>query len=205
MSNTTGAEFGSTSNNVYLKLVDDYANKLRRSIPNALTLGNLACGLFSLIMTMNGLHRFAALFVFLAAVFDFFDGRVARKLGHVSPIGAELDSLADVVSFGVAPTILAYSISQWSFLMIIAFFSFPYVVFSFFFLIAIDFLLFFSLAGAWRLARFNIHPTTGHFVGLPIPAAGLSVAFLALFSYVSPLIMIALAGFMVSKVDVPKL
>ncbi|CAF1086804.1 unnamed protein product [Adineta ricciae] len=186
MSNTTETEFRSTSNSVYLKLADDYANKIRRSIPNALTLGNLACGLFSLIMTMNGLHRFAALFVFLAAVFDFFDGRVARKLGYASPIGAELDSLADVVSFGVAPTILAYSISQWSFLMIIAFFSFP-------------------LAGAWRLARFNIHPTTGHFVGLPIPAAGLSVAFLALFSYVSPLIMIALAGFMVSKVDVPKL
>jgi len=61
------------------------------------------------------------------------------------------------------------------------------------------------LAGAYRLARFNVHPTHEHFVGLPIPAAGLTVAFLALFSYVSPLIMIALSILMVSTLQVPKL
>ncbi|CAF0765102.1 unnamed protein product [Adineta steineri] len=53
--------------------------------------------------------------------------------------------------------------------------------------------------------RFNVHPTQGHFIGLPIPAAGLAVAFLAFFSYVSPLIMIGLALFMISKIEVPKL
>jgi CDP-diacylglycerol--serine O-phosphatidyltransferase len=63
----------------------------------------------------------------------------------------------------------------------------------------------FSLAGAWRLARFNVHPTQGHFIGLPIPAAGLTVAFLALFSYVSPIIMIGLALFMISHLNLPKL
>ena len=63
----------------------------------------------------------------------------------------------------------------------------------------------FSLAGAWRLARFNANPTHGHFIGLPIPAAGITVAFLALFSYVSPLIMIGLAVLMVSHIQIPKL
>ncbi|CAF0725804.1 unnamed protein product [Adineta steineri] len=176
----------STSYNVFLDQVDVYAQKLRRGTPNALTLGNLTCGLFSLILAINGLHRFSAIFIFIAAAFDLFDGRVARALGITSDIGAQLDSLADVVSFGVAPAILAHTIQNWSFLMVIAFVSFP-------------------LAGAWRLARFNVHPTQGHFVGLPIPAAGLAVAFLAFFSYVSPLIMIGLALFMISRIEVPKL
>jgi CDP-diacylglycerol--serine O-phosphatidyltransferase len=109
----------------YIKLADDYASKLRRGAPNALTLGNLTCGLFSLIMAINGLHRFSALFIFLAAACDYFDGRVARMLGVTTAIGAQLDSLADLVSFGVAPAILAHSIKDWSFLMFIAFVSFP--------------------------------------------------------------------------------
>jgi CDP-diacylglycerol--serine O-phosphatidyltransferase len=111
--------------NVYLKLADQYAQKIIRGTPNALTLANLACGLFSLIMAMNGLHRFSSLFIILAAACDFFDGRVARLLGVTSGIGAQLDSLADVVSFGVAPAILAHSIKHWSVLMVIAFISFP--------------------------------------------------------------------------------
>ena len=108
-----------------IRLADTYASKLRRGAPNALTLANLTCGLFSLIMSINGLHRFSALFIFLAAAFDFFDGRVARMLNVSTPIGAQLDSLADVVSFGVAPAILAHSIRTWSILMFIAFVSFP--------------------------------------------------------------------------------
>ena len=109
----------------YLKIADTYVRKLRRGAPNALTLGNLTCGLFSLIMAINGLHRFSALFIFIAAVCDYLDGRVARMLGVTTEIGAQLDSLADVVSFGVAPAILAHSIREWSFLMFVAFVSFP--------------------------------------------------------------------------------
>jgi len=109
----------------YIKLGDTYAKKLLRATPNALTLGNLTCGLFSLILAINGLHRFSAIFIFVAAACDFFDGRVARMFGVTSDIGAQLDSLADVVSFGVAPAILAHSIRNWSFLMFIAFISFP--------------------------------------------------------------------------------
>ena len=78
-------------------------------------------------MSMNGLHRFGSLCIFGAAACDFLDGRVARMLGVTSEIGAQLDSLADVVSFGVAPAILAHSIKNWSLTMIIAFVAFPYV------------------------------------------------------------------------------
>jgi CDP-diacylglycerol--serine O-phosphatidyltransferase len=111
--------------NIYLKLADEYAQKIIRGTPNGLTLANLTCGLFSLIMAMNGLYRFSALFILLAAVCDFFDGRVARLLRATSNIGAQLESLADLISFGVAPAILAHSIKHWSFLMVIAFISFP--------------------------------------------------------------------------------
>ncbi|CAF0732965.1 unnamed protein product, partial [Didymodactylos carnosus] len=129
---------------------------------------------------------FGSLFIIAASVCDVFDGRLARYLKTDGPMGVQLDSLADIVSFGVAPVILAYSISHWSFLMTIAFVVFP-------------------SAGAWRLGRFNVNPTQDYFVGLPITAAGLIVSFLALFSYTSPLIMIALASLMISTLKVPKL
>ncbi|CAF3174612.1 unnamed protein product [Rotaria socialis] len=172
--------------NIYLRKADEYAEKLLRGTPNGLTLANLTCGLFSLIMAMNGHYRFSALFIIFAGLFDYFDGRLARMLHVSSDIGAQLDSLADIVSFGVAPAILAHSIKPWSFFMIIAFISFP-------------------LAGAWRLARFNVHPTHDYFIGLPIPVAGIIVALLAIFSFVSPLIMIGLALLMISPLQVPKL
>jgi CDP-diacylglycerol--serine O-phosphatidyltransferase len=111
--------------NIYLKIADEYAQKIIRGTPNGLTLGNLTCGLFSLIMAMNGLYRCSALLIVLAGACDFFDGRVARLLRVTTNIGAQLESLADLVSFGVAPAILAHSIKHWSFLMVIAFISFP--------------------------------------------------------------------------------
>ena len=122
---TTTTSSSITPVNIYLKKADDFAHKLIRGTPNGLTLGNLTCGLFSLIMSMNGLHRISAILICFAAACDFFDGRVARMLRITSDIGAQLDSLADVVSFGVAPAILAHSITNWSFLMVIAFVSFP--------------------------------------------------------------------------------
>ncbi|CAF0823528.1 unnamed protein product, partial [Didymodactylos carnosus] len=114
-----------TSTNIYLAKADEWLHKLIRGTPNGLTLSNLTCGLFSLIMSMNGFHRFGSLFILLAGVCDVFDGRLARYLKIEGPMGAQLDSLADIVSFGVAPAILAHSISQWSFLMIIAFVAYP--------------------------------------------------------------------------------
>jgi CDP-diacylglycerol--serine O-phosphatidyltransferase len=109
----------------YLELANTYVQKAIRDTPNGLTLANLTCGLFSLMMAINGLHRIGALLIFLAAICGYFDGHVARKLQATSEIGAQLDSLANLVSFGVAPAILAHSIRNWSYLMLIAFVSFP--------------------------------------------------------------------------------
>lgn len=158
----------------------------RRSIPNSFTLGNLVCGIFSLTFAMNEYYRMAALLILLAAVCDLFDGKLARMLKVDSPMGVELDSLADIVSFGVAPAILMHTMSEPSFLVTLAFIAFP-------------------IAGAWRLGRFNIKPTVGYYMGIPITFAGLIVAFLALFSFSSPLLTLILAILMVSPIRVPKL
>jgi CDP-diacylglycerol---serine O-phosphatidyltransferase len=81
---------------------------LIRNIPNSLTLGNLVCGCLAIIHTMNGDLTVAAYLVGLAAVLDFFDGFVARLLKVSSPLGKDLDSLADMVTFGVVPGLMMF-------------------------------------------------------------------------------------------------
>ncbi|WCK56735.1 CDP-diacylglycerol--serine O-phosphatidyltransferase [Aneurinibacillus sp. Ricciae_BoGa-3] len=159
---------------------------LLRSIPNAFTLGNLVCGIFSITFAMNGFYKIAAALIMLAAVCDVFDGKLARMLKVDSPMGVELDSLADIVSFGVAPAILSHSMLHHSPLLTIAFIAFP-------------------IAGAWRLGRFNVSPTKGYYTGVPITLAGLITAVLAFFSFASPWLMIILAILMVSPLRIPKL
>ncbi|GED14931.1 CDP-diacylglycerol--serine O-phosphatidyltransferase [Aneurinibacillus migulanus] len=161
-------------------------NSIRRSIPNSFTLGNLVCGIFSLTFAMNGYYKMAAFLILLAALCDVFDGKLARMLRVDSPMGVELDSLADIVSFGVAPAILVHTMHTPSPLLTLAFIAFP-------------------IAGAWRLGRFNIKPTVGYYMGIPITLAGLIVAVLALFSFSSPLLMLLLAILMVSPIRIPKL
>ena len=77
---------------------------IKRHIPNSLTCCNLICGCFAIGCAFYGQYHYAVLMIIVGAVFDFFDGMVARALGVSSPIGKELDSLADVVTFGVAPS-----------------------------------------------------------------------------------------------------
>lgn len=161
-------------------------SSIRRSIPNSFTLSNLVCGIFSLTFSMNGYYKIAALLILLAALCDVFDGKLARMLKVDSPMGVELDSLADIVSFGVAPAILIHTMHTPSPLLTIAFIAFP-------------------IAGAWRLGRFNIKPTVGYYMGVPITLAGLILAVLALFSFSSPLLMLILAVLMVSPIRIPKL
>jgi CDP-diacylglycerol--serine O-phosphatidyltransferase len=134
--------------------------------PNWFTSASLFCGLYSVILStgIEGEVNFykAALMIFFAGIFDMLDGGVARFTGTGSRFGVELDSLSDVVSFGIAPAILLYA---WA---VHALGSFGLVV-SFFFL----------LCGIFRLARFNSE-TTGskpaHSKGLTITAAGGTVA-----------------------------
>ncbi|RXT14941.1 CDP-diacylglycerol--serine O-phosphatidyltransferase [Ammoniphilus sp. CFH 90114] len=157
-----------------------------RSIPNLFSLGNLLCGVFSITFSMNGYHRTASLLIFLAAFLDVFDGRIARKLKVNNQIGVELDSLADIVSFGVAPALLFHTLASPSWVNPIAFVLYPTM-------------------GALRLARFNANPTVGYYMGIPITLAGLIMSLMGVFLYTNPYIAILLAILMVSPIRVKKL
>ena len=132
----------------------------RHIIPNMVTSGNVLCGMFSLILAFHGRFVPAAWMVFFAVIFDGLDGKVARSLGGGSQFGLEYDSLADVVSFGVAPGMLIYAATLKDFGGIVGA------------MIA----CFFALCVALRLARFNVVHVPGPFQGLPSPAGGLFVA-----------------------------
>jgi CDP-diacylglycerol--serine O-phosphatidyltransferase len=138
-------------------------------IPSAFTLANLFFGFWSIISAFNGNFRQAGWFIFYAGVLDSLDGRVARRMGTGSRFGAELDSLVDLVSFGVAPALLIY------FLEFSTAGRFGWVV-----------CFLYVVAAALRLARFNVlahsKPTPGWFVGLPSPAAGATLATYYMFS-----------------------
>jgi len=126
-------------------------------IPSLFTTGNLICGFFSLISTFNGEYFQAALFIIFANILDGLDGLVARVTKTTSQFGVELDSLADLVSFGLAPAVLVY---YWALV--------PWGTWGW--LAA----CLYAVCGALRLARFNVQVKNvekSHFVGLPIPAA----------------------------------
>lgn len=148
------------------------AEKLKKGvylIPSLLTAGNLICGFFSIISTFNGEYLHATYFIILANVLDGLDGYAARLTRTTSQFGVEFDSLADIVSFGVAPAILVYfwALVPWQTWGWLA--SCTYVV-----------------CGALRLSRFNVQstaPVKGHFVGLPIPGAAEMVASIIIMYY----------------------
>ena len=146
---------------------------MKNHIPNIITLFNMLSGILSIYSVMNGNIDLAAYFIFIAAAFDFLDGLAARLLNAKSEIGGQLDSLADVVSFGVAPGfILFYMISISHGQPIDSseeFNIFPFVAFIV------------PAFGALRLAKFNIDTEqTIFFRGLPIPAMGILIASLPL-------------------------
>ncbi|GHU62425.1 CDP-diacylglycerol--serine O-phosphatidyltransferase [Bacteroidia bacterium] len=130
-----------------------------KKIPNIITCLNLFSGCLSCIMTLEYENYIGAfVFILLAAIFDFFDGFAARLLKAFSPIGADLDSLADVVSFGVAPGFIVFSfLSGFPSVGILEYSAFLIPIFS-----------------ALRLAKFNIDTRqTTSFLGLPVPANAL--------------------------------
>jgi CDP-diacylglycerol--serine O-phosphatidyltransferase len=135
---------------------------MKKHIPNALTTLNLVCGLFSITMVFQNHLVWAAAFIFLAAVFDYLDGTAARLLKAYSEMGKQMDSLADVVSFGVAPGIIIFqllSLNCTSCNILERWHIIPY----FAFLIPV--------CSALRLAKFNIDPRQAvNFIGLPTPA-----------------------------------
>ena len=143
--------------------------KLKRTvfiIPSLFTVGNIFAGFYSILATYHGEYNRAALAIGIAVVLDGLDGRIARMTGATSAFGLQLDSLADIISFGVAPSVLIYS---WGFEDLGNFARFS----AFLFLIC----------GAMRLARFNVQSMEmKHFVGMPIPAgAGMIAAIVHFF------------------------
>lgn len=141
------------------------ANCITKHIPNTITCCNLICGCIAIHNALFGLYGIAFLFIVLGAVFDFFDGMSARLLGVSSPIGKELDSLADVVTFGVAPSSMVFTLlATQQYPQSLGFLGqyIPYLAF--------------IMAGfsALRLAKFNLDERqTTSFIGLPTPANAL--------------------------------
>jgi CDP-diacylglycerol---serine O-phosphatidyltransferase len=167
-------------------------------VPSLLTTANIFCGFYSVIESLKGfqnlaLNQFdlstghfntAALCIGWSVLFDFLDGRIARMANATSEFGVELDSIADVLSFGIAPAVLAYA---WGYSAIPQFQKVAWAV-SFMFLVC----------GALRLARFNVlarkpvqetHPKLAkkYFVGMPIPAGASLIAAIVHFAP-SPLV-----------------
>ncbi len=148
---------------------------IKKHVPNLITLSNLFCGILAVKLGFEGDYTLAGGFIILGAIFDFFDGFAARLLKVSSNIGAELDSLADMVTFGVAPGVLMYSllfsllnpihlsclnvpVSDSTLFQI----YFPYI----------GFLI--PLLSAVRLAKFNVDENqSDKFIGLPTPANSL--------------------------------
>jgi CDP-diacylglycerol---serine O-phosphatidyltransferase len=168
-------------------------------LPNLFTSGGLFSGFTSIIATLDGEYRFAAVMILVAQLCDVLDGRVARLTRSTSSFGIQYDSLADLVAFGVAPGILVYQWAlkgnwgKWGWLA-----ASLYVT-----------------CGALRLARFNVQIASvekRHFVGLPIPAAADVIAATVLLYYwlggegetgkhiLMLLVIFAVAGLMVSEI-----
>jgi CDP-diacylglycerol--serine O-phosphatidyltransferase len=137
------------------------------TLPSLFTLGNMFCGFFAILVSIRGQYTLAAVLIGLSVLFDITDGAVARLVGAVTPFGLQFDSLADLVSFGLAPALLAFTLfsqgqDEWDPLGWVA--CFVWVA-----------------CAAIRLARFNttIDPTADkrYFIGMPSPgAAGVVLA-----------------------------
>ena len=181
--------------------------RMRRAVvilPSGLTLANLFCGIFAIVSASRGEFDFAGLLIVLGGVADALDGRVARATGSGSRFGSELDSLVDIITFGVAPAFIMYfavlNREGWEWLI-----PFLYVA-----------------CAAFRLARFNVEQAgraKRYFHGLPSPAAGMTLATYYWFSQSTlynetilgdlpwhfwlRFLMLALAFLMISNVSYP--
>ncbi len=164
------------------------------NLANILTLCNIIMGLGAIIATAHGSFTLAGLLIITGALFDRLDGQMARRYSLTSEMGKQLDSLADVITFGIAPAVTIYMLSfadtaVLGFIVIIVF----------------------VVSGVFRLARFNTLNYDDVFVGLPITIAGLLVALLILFQvkfdfhpYVIAVGMLLISYLMVCKREIKK-
>lgn len=150
-----------------LERIDHTIKKVKSQTANALTLLNLSFGILAIIFSIHEHYNISLTLIFLAALSDRFDGMVARRFDIVSEFGKQLDSLCDLISFGIAPSLLIYhsilseSITIGSVAVVI------YIV-----------------CASIRLARFNVQENTSYFIGIPITLAGILLTFSYLFTNV---------------------
>ncbi len=197
-------------------------------IPNSLSLGNLFFGFISIILSSiassnhHELYKYSAICILVAAVLDILDGRIARKLNQNNPMGKELDSLADLITFGLAPGFMFFTLFIG---------PHPYYQDSPFaspsvsaYMIGGIIAFMFPLTGALRLAKFNVTESKGFFIGIPSPIAGGTCVIIltfndlpTLFNYIIPIpdiprlpwwgalaVFVFYAALMVSKFIFPK-
>jgi CDP-diacylglycerol--serine O-phosphatidyltransferase len=180
--------------------------KIKASLPNILTFSNLSLGIIAILLAVSkdsqSILITASLLIMIAALTDRFDGQVARKLGVESELGKELDSLSDLISFGVAPVIIAWKINfidmnYWGYLLVLCF----------------------PIAGAYRLAKYNVTEFDNVFRGIPITIAGAFLSinsmynstqimngkFTDLHRYITVGLIVVLSYLMVSKLKIKKL
>ena len=176
-------------------------DRIKHSLPNFLTLINLSLGVIALLFVIKKELVQASLVVMVAALTDRFDGKAARMLDCTSELGRELDSLSDLISFGVAPIIITWKIS---------FFSLP--------VIGCLLAVIYPIAGAYRLARYNVTTFNNVFSGVPITIAGAFLAIIDLFNcysieqhryssintIFSAVIVVLLSFLMVSRISIKK-
>ena len=180
-----------------MKTKNNDFTKAKNAVPNIFTFANLGFGIMAIMMTLNASmdnpinYRLACIFVLAAGFADRYDGRIARYLNVSSELGKELDSLADLVSFGVAPSIIVFSLYNLS--------NFGFIGYLL--------VLIFPIAGAYRLARYNCSTFDGNYVGVPITIAGTFMALYCLLTvshYANPILPI-LFIFILSYLMVGKL
>lgn len=181
--------------------------KISRSVwPNMITLGNLSLGMLAVLLVVNAAPGNdslvkASFLVMFAALTDRFDGKVARRLNAVSDLGKELDSLADLVSFGIAPTVIAWKMCLSTLGPVGAVICILY-----------------PIAGAYRLARYNSTEFDNVYTGVPITIAGALMSLINLansfvllkhrftltYTIVTAVLILILAFLMVSRIRVEK-
>jgi CDP-diacylglycerol--serine O-phosphatidyltransferase len=152
------------------------------------TLLNAAAGILAIILSIKNEFTYAAILLFTAVLFDFIDGKIARISQKQNALGKNLDSLSDIISFGVAPAVFGYMQGLNSFFSVII-------------------LIFFTLCGVLRLARFNIL-NINYFIGVPITISGIVfpvIYFLFSFNKTIIFIYLVLGLLMISSFKIPKL
>lgn len=158
------------------------------SLPDVFTFLNIFMGLFAILLTIREQYFFAMVSLLFAVAFDYLDGKIARLMKRESEFGKQLDSLADTISFGVAPAIFGFSLINTNFAIIV--------------------FALFLFAGVLRLARYNIMEFSGEFAGMPITVNGVVIPLIYLFKVpvtAYPYIYLFLAILMVSPFKIKKL